>query len=74
MTLKTLNYIQNLLDEDYQKKGLKAKWAKDFWLDEEEKNPDSDKSMELHDDYDKLRAERDEAYEALQDFMNHDWH
>ena len=74
MTITTLTYIHSMLQEAVEKKRLQAKWSKELWLTEEEKDPNSGKSLELHETYILLKAEYDTAYNALQDLLTHEFH
>ena len=74
MTIKTLCYIQSVLEESYEKKRLQTKWVKEAWVAAEEKDPDSKECDELHETYLRMRDERDAACDALHEFTNRDWH
>ena len=73
MTFTTLSYIHSLLTDDVEKRELQAKWNRELWLSEEEKDPNSTKALELNETYNKLRAEYNTAYDALQDFLTHEF-
>lgn len=71
MRIATLSYIHALLIEDEEKKRLAAKWQRERWL--EAVDQDAPNQVELNEIYIHLRDDHSKAYDALQEFVAHEW-
>lgn len=71
MTITTLSYIHSMLKENYEKKRMHAKWQRELWLTAKENGAAN--ATEQGEIYDNLRRAENEAYDALQDFLAHDF-
>lgn len=77
MTIKTLEYIHNLLINAEQSAELKVSWMRDEFTqaadDFENGIIAESKYRDIKDQYFTLRADHGRAYEALQDFESKEW-